>query len=100
MIPADQVVLLPCLLHGIAYGLLCMTITFCVASYAFALQFVTTHLADDVIFPEELNEENDWAKCQVLGSSNYATSSSVATWLSGGLNYQVAFLTSPNFTSG
>jgi len=84
-----QVILLPCYLHGIGYGLLCMAITFCVASYCFALQFVVTHLADDVNFPEEMENEKDWAKCQVLSSSNYATNSFLATWFSGGLNHQV-----------
>jgi fatty acid desaturase len=80
--------MLPCYLHGIGYGLSCMAVTFCTASYAFALQFVVTHLADDVSFPEESNQDNDWAKCQVLGSSNYSPGSPLATWLSGGLNYQ------------
>jgi len=83
------VILLPCYLHGIGYGLLCMAITFCVASYCFALQFVVTHLADDVNFPEEMENEKDWAKCQVLSSSNYATNSFLATWFSGGLNHQI-----------
>lgn len=82
-------ILLPCYLHGTFYGLLCMAVTFCTASYAFALQFVVTHLADDVAFPEESNQDNDWAKCQVFGSSNYSTANPLATWFSGGLNFQI-----------
>jgi linoleoyl-CoA desaturase len=84
-----QVIFLPIYLHGFVYGLLCMAVAFCTASYSFAMQFVITHLADDVAFPEESNLDNDWAKCQVYGSSNYSTNNPVATWLSGGLNFQV-----------
>jgi linoleoyl-CoA desaturase len=83
------VIFLPIYLHGFVYGLLCMAVAFCTASYSFAMQFVITHLADDVAFPEESNLDNDWAKCQVYGSSNYSTNNPVATWLSGGLNFQV-----------
>lgn len=83
------VILLPCYIHGTIYGLTCMLAAFCTASYAFAMQFVVTHLADDVAFPEESGQDSDWAKCQVFGSSNYATGSFLATWFSGGLNHQI-----------
>eukprot|EP01088_Endostelium_zonatum_P017953 TRINITY_DN5569_c4_g1_i2.p1 TRINITY_DN5569_c4_g1~~TRINITY_DN5569_c4_g1_i2.p1 ORF type:complete len:108 (-),score=24.30 TRINITY_DN5569_c4_g1_i2:88-411(-) len=33
--------------------------------------------------------ERDWAKCQVLTTANYNTTSKVSEWLSGGLNFQI-----------
>lgn len=79
----------PLYLHGFFYTLALINVTFMFASYCFALQFIVTHLADDVIFPEEFKNETDWAKCQVLSSSNYSSGNALTTWLSGGLNYQI-----------
>ncbi|KAL6067105.1 Acyl-CoA desaturase [Balamuthia mandrillaris] len=75
--------------HGFVHGLLLLCLVVCTAGYCFSLQFVVTHLAEDVIFPEQYNRENDWAKCQIMTSSNYSYGSALATWLSGGLNYQI-----------
>jgi fatty acid desaturase len=75
--------------HGFLNMLLLLNLCLMTASYCFALQFVVTHLADDVIFPEEYQLEPDWAKCQVMSSSNYSSGSALVTWLSGGLNYQI-----------
>jgi len=81
--------LVPVYFNGIFYGIILSALSLGLAGYCFALQFVVTHLADDVVFPEEYKQEKDWAKCQVLTTANYAMGSKIATWLSGGLNYQI-----------
>ncbi len=55
----------------------------------FILNFAVNHLLEENIFPDELTVERDWAKLQVLTSSNYATNSIFWTLFSGGLNHQI-----------
>eukprot|EP01089_Gocevia_fonbrunei_P020943 TRINITY_DN792_c0_g1_i2.p1 TRINITY_DN792_c0_g1~~TRINITY_DN792_c0_g1_i2.p1 ORF type:complete len:333 (+),score=44.89 TRINITY_DN792_c0_g1_i2:468-1466(+) len=81
---------IPIYFNGFLWGGLIMPgIAVAAAGYCFALQFVVTHLADDVVFPEEYAKETDWAKCQILTTSNYGIDSTLARWLSGGLNFQI-----------
>jgi len=81
--------ILPIQRHGLfqAGGLILIGLA-CI-SFFFALQFAPTHIADDVIFPEEFKSERDWAKLQVMSTSNYSVDSFLATWFSAGLNYQI-----------
>jgi len=82
--------IIPSYFNGLLYGGFVLPGTaLCITGYCFAMQFVVTHLADDVVFPEEYTQERDWAKCQVLTTANYSVGSKLATWLSGGLNYQI-----------
>jgi len=68
----------------------CMFYSFLAAqSYVFILMFGVNHLTEDSEFPNETSTERDWAKLQVLTSSNFALSSRLWLWLSGGLNFQI-----------
>jgi len=53
------------------------------------LMFSVNHLTEPADFPDELTNERDWAKLQVLTSTNFGINSSLWTLLSGGLNYQI-----------
>lgn len=82
-------VILPLYLHGLIRGLILVSILFAVNSYVFALLFAVNHLTTESIFPHEDMPEKDWAKLQVMTSSNYALDSTFNLWLSGGLNFQI-----------
>jgi len=58
-------------------------------SYVFILLFGVNHLTEDCEFPHEKSIERDWAKLQILTSSNFAIGSRIWLWLSGGLNHQI-----------
>jgi len=83
------ILILPILKHGAFYGSVLPLVGMACISVFFALQFAPTHIADDVIFPEEYKTEKDWAKLQVMSTSNYSMGSFLATWFSAGLNYQI-----------
>eukprot|EP01090_Pellita_catalonica_P014830 TRINITY_DN3871_c0_g1_i2.p2 TRINITY_DN3871_c0_g1~~TRINITY_DN3871_c0_g1_i2.p2 ORF type:complete len:287 (-),score=21.38 TRINITY_DN3871_c0_g1_i2:372-1232(-) len=84
------VFLVPAYLHRSLYAAVFLPLLcFAFVGIFFALHFAPTHLADDVVFPEEFKNETDWAKLQVLTTSNYAMDSTIATWCSAGLNFQV-----------
>ncbi len=51
--------------------------------------FSVNHLTAESEFPNENFKERDWAKLQILTSTNFAVGSKLWTWLSGGLNYQI-----------
>jgi fatty acid desaturase/predicted heme/steroid binding protein len=57
--------------------------------YLFILNFAVNHLLEENVFPDQNSQERDWAKLQVLTSSNYATNSTFWVWFSGGLNLQI-----------
>eukprot|EP01114_Cavostelium_apophysatum_P024096 TRINITY_DN932_c0_g1_i1.p1 TRINITY_DN932_c0_g1~~TRINITY_DN932_c0_g1_i1.p1 ORF type:complete len:441 (-),score=75.43 TRINITY_DN932_c0_g1_i1:60-1382(-) len=82
-------VALPIYLHGFSTGVALSLSVFFVTSYNFSLMFAVNHLTDESIFPHQKDAEKDWAKLQVLTSSNYATNSAFWTLLSGGLNFQI-----------
>jgi len=60
-----------------------------VTSYYTVLMFAVNHLTDVSEFPNKTWETRDWAKLQVLTSTNFANDSTLWTWLSGGLNFQI-----------
>jgi len=80
---------LPIYYHGIIRGMALCMILFAVNSYMFCLLFAVNHLTDETVFPNENEAEKDWAKLQVLTSSNFSPNSTFALWISGGLNYQI-----------
>lgn len=70
------------------------------ASYSFAFQFTVNHLTPEVFWltpNSDISNEKDWAKLQIMTSSNYATDSSIASMLSGGLNFQIEHHLFPTF---
>jgi len=81
--------ILPIYLHGLIRALIMCCILFAVNSYVFSLLFAVNHLTDEAIFPDDQLPEKDWAKLQVLTSSNYSLNSTFSLWMSGGLNYQI-----------
>jgi len=90
--------LLPAYLYGVGWGVI-YYLTFAVAaSYSFAFQFTVNHLTPDVHWPTNApDQEKDWAKMQILTSSNYAVDSSLAAFFSGGLNFQIEHHLFPTF---
>jgi len=80
---------LPLYLHGMIKGLILCCILFAVNSLVFSLLFAVNHLTDETIFPSEAEVEKDWAKLQVVTTSNYGTDSTLCLWMSGGLNFQI-----------
>jgi linoleoyl-CoA desaturase len=82
--------IVPIYLHGIVRGLALMLLFWSVTSYMFALNFAVNHLTEDNHFPREKDQPiRDWAKLQVLTTSNFGTSNPVCSWITGGLNYQI-----------
>ncbi len=64
-----------------------------------ALIFQTAHVIEETNFyePDENNSvENNWAIHQLNTTANYANSSTVFSWLIGGLNYQIEHHLFPN----
>jgi len=57
-------------------------------SLTMSVLFSVNHLTDTV-FPEKDFHERDWAKLQVMTSSNFAMDSMLWRWIAGGLNYQI-----------
>jgi linoleoyl-CoA desaturase len=73
---------------GKSVGYYLMMSTF--SSYCFALQFAPTHISADADFlPSKISDCKDWATLQVHASTNYSVGGFLATWFSGGLNYQI-----------
>ncbi len=70
-----------------------------VVSYNFCLIFATNHLTECSVFPNQETKTRDWATLQVMTSSNYATSSTLWTWISGGLNFQIEHHVHKSITS-
>jgi len=81
--------ILPVYLHGIVQGIILSSILFAVNSYVFCLLFAVNHLTDESIFPSNSDVEKDWAKLQVMTSTNFSPNSLLTLWISGGLNYQI-----------
>jgi fatty acid desaturase len=80
----------PVYLHGFIYGTILTCIMFAIFSYNFSLNFAVNHLTDECLFPDEnFPQERDWAKLQVMVTSNYAVNSTFWTIFSGGLNHQI-----------
>ena len=91
--------LIPSILFGVGWGIV-YYLTFAIAaSYSFAFQFTVNHLTPEVYWPpsKTLQVEKDWAKLQIMTSSNYAEGSFIATLFSGGLNYQIEHHLFPTF---
>eukprot|EP01113_Clastostelium_recurvatum_P043300 TRINITY_DN7132_c0_g1_i1.p1 TRINITY_DN7132_c0_g1~~TRINITY_DN7132_c0_g1_i1.p1 ORF type:complete len:471 (-),score=126.58 TRINITY_DN7132_c0_g1_i1:46-1458(-) len=76
-------------LPSVTKALVQFTIFMCVTGYAFVLLFSVNHLTEETSHPSFNTEERDWAKLQVLTSSNFANNSTFWTWFSGGLNFQI-----------
>jgi len=75
--------------HGAWQGF-CMFNCFLAAqSYVFILMFAVNHLTEENEFPNETSKERDWAKLQIMTSTNYANDSKLWLWISGGLNFQI-----------
>jgi len=81
--------ILPIYFHGIVWGIFLSCILFGVHSIIFSLLFVVNHLTETTVFPNKENTERDWAKLQVMTSSNFANDSYLWMWISGGLNFQI-----------
>jgi len=81
--------ILPLFLQPLWKAALMITLFVCVNGTLFILNFAVNHLLEENVFPDHLTEERDWAKLQVVASSNYATNSTFWTWFSGGLNHQI-----------
>jgi len=80
---------MPSYLHGLSTGLTITFLFFWTNSNHMVLMFSVNHLTEPADFPDELTNERDWAKLQVLTSTNFGINSSLWTLLSGGLNYQI-----------
>jgi len=80
---------LPIYFHGFLHGLILCCILFAVNSYVFSLAFAVNHLTDVTLFPNEDDVEKDWAKLQVMTSSNFSVGSPLASLFVGGLNLQI-----------
>jgi len=80
--------IIPFYLHGIFKGLILSAILYGVHSLVMSLLFSVNHLTDTV-FPGKSFHEKDWAKLQVMTSSNFAMNSRLWIWIAGGLNYQI-----------
>eukprot|EP01125_Pyxidicula_operculata_P022741 TRINITY_DN9543_c0_g1_i1.p1 TRINITY_DN9543_c0_g1~~TRINITY_DN9543_c0_g1_i1.p1 ORF type:complete len:436 (-),score=72.88 TRINITY_DN9543_c0_g1_i1:167-1474(-) len=75
--------------NGLARGILTVLMIGAGASLTAALNFAVTHISDIVHFPTDKPQSVDWAKSQVLTSSNYSVGNLFACLSSGGLNYQI-----------
>lgn len=82
-------VLVPFMFHPWWRASAIITILVMVVSYYTVLMFAVNHLTDVSEFPNKSWQTRDWAKLQVLTSTNFANDSTLWTWLSGGLNFQI-----------
>jgi len=82
-------ILVPLYYHSIFRTVGLFSLFLIAASYWFVLMFSVNHLTDSSTFPTEQEHNRDWARLQVLTATNFAVGSTLWTWLSGGLNYQI-----------
>jgi len=75
--------------HGLWTGWWLFFFFLATQSYVFIFMFAVNHLTEDTQFPHENSEERDWAKLQILTSSNFGLDNKFWLWFSGGLNYQI-----------
>jgi len=66
-----------------------------VLSWMLAIVFQAAHLTPGMEFGG-VQPGDDWAMHQIRTTANFATGSSVATWLTGGLNHQIEHHLFPN----
>jgi len=82
------VILVPLYFHPLWKVITMFVLMMMSVSYWFVLMFSVNHMTAEAIFPSE-TDDRDWARLQVLTATNYAVGSTLWTWLSGALNYQI-----------
>jgi len=82
-------IFVPFYINGFINGLILISFFLGTSSWVFVLMFSVNHLTTESEFPNENFKERDWAKLQIMTSTNFAVGSKLWTWLSGGLNYQI-----------
>eukprot|EP01125_Pyxidicula_operculata_P019263 TRINITY_DN6971_c0_g2_i1.p1 TRINITY_DN6971_c0_g2~~TRINITY_DN6971_c0_g2_i1.p1 ORF type:complete len:434 (+),score=64.16 TRINITY_DN6971_c0_g2_i1:135-1436(+) len=81
--------LLPIYLHGFLHGAAVLICCAAAAGLTASLNFAVSHISANVEVPMKSPKREDWAKAQVIHSTNYSIGNFVACFLSGGLNYQI-----------
>lgn len=89
-----NIVVIPILFSGMSVGqvLLGFLMMHVVAGLSLAMIFQPAHVMETSSFQapdSNMKMEDDWAKHQLLNTTNYAPGSKLTAWFIGGLNYQI-----------
>lgn len=94
-------IVIPVFFVGLSFGqvILGFLLMHFVCGIILALIFQSAHIIEETDFfvpDQEGNVENNWAIHQVKTTANFANTSSLFSWLIGGLNYQIEHHLFPN----
>lgn len=89
-----NIIVLPVLFSGMGWGqvLLGFLLMHIVAGLSLACIFQPAHVMETSSYPvpdEDRKIEDNWAKHQLLNTTNFAPGSKITAWFIGGLNYQI-----------